>query len=140
VYDLRDEASVRGLMRVRACRLSQLLQQEEDWQQESVSLDEQALTILCTVIQKYKEQGDKLSATVLAEATCTALARLAATHESLQQLEELATSMFDELMPQEKDMVRSPDYEQKRLRLCSIASEQRKEERCDAGAAKTRNS
>jgi hypothetical protein len=107
-----------ALMIKHACRLSQLLQQEEDWKQESTSLDEQALSILCAVVEKYKEQGDNLSATVLAEATCTALDRLAATHDSLQQLMELALNMYDELVPQEKDMVCSLRYKQTCLCTC----------------------
>ena len=38
------------------CRLSRLLQQEEEaWEQESVSLDEQALSILASVVALYKD-------------------------------------------------------------------------------------
>lgn len=89
-----------------ACRLARLLQQEEEWKQESIRLDEQALPILCSVAEMYRGQGDKLSATVLAEATCTALDRLTPAHEPLQLLAETASIMFEELTPQEMDMVR----------------------------------
>lgn len=90
-----------------ACRLSRLLQREENGEQESISLDEQALPILCSVVEMYKEQGDTLSAIVLAEAACIAFDRLAPTHEPLQLLAESASAMFDGLAPQEQEMVRS---------------------------------
>lgn len=93
------------------CRLSRLLQQEEEaWEQESVSLDEQALSILASVVALYKDQGHTLSATVLAEASCTAFARLAPTHESLQLLAETASSLFDGLALPEQNMVRPSQH------------------------------
>lgn len=98
-----------------ACRLSELLQKDEDSErtEESVSLDEEALQILVAVVERYREEGDMLSASVLASAAIEAYASLAnsshcspATQESVEMLGETAESMFDGLAPAEQNMVR----------------------------------